>query len=232
MNISKPFILRPIATTLLMLALFINASILIIAASVFHANGRTDVAGLYATGEVACSGVHGANRLASNSLLECMVFARAAALAIAATPAAELPAVPAWDDSRVTDADESVVISHNWDELRLLMWNYVGIVRTTKRLMRAQHRVRLLLSEIDEFYSNYKVSRDLLELRNLALVATGASTTADQLAWCHLLAARGLDPLAHVRRVAARLTGQPPTFRLIDESELLLVIPAAVPVTP
>ena len=134
-------------------------------------SGRTDLPGLYAVGEVACTGLHGANRLASNSLLECMVFARAAALAIAATPAAELPAVPAWDDSRVTDADESVVISHNWDELRRFMWDYVGIVRTNKRLERATHRITLLLAEIDEFYANFHVTRDLLELRNLVQVA-------------------------------------------------------------
>ena len=134
-------------------------------------SGRTDLPGLYAVGEVACTGLHGANRLASNSLLECMVFARAAALAIAATPAAELPAVPAWDDSRVTDADESVVISHNWDELRRFMWDYVGIVRTNKRLERAAHRIAMLQGEIQEFYAHFHVTRDLLELRNLVQVA-------------------------------------------------------------
>ena len=133
--------------------------------------GRTDLPGLYAVGEVAYTGLHGANRLASNSLLECMVFARAAALAIAATPAAELPTVPAWDDSRVTDADESVVISHNWDELRRFMWDYVGIVRTNKRLERAAHRIAMLQGEIQEFYAHFHVTRDLLELRNLVQVA-------------------------------------------------------------
>ena len=133
--------------------------------------GRTDLPGLHAVGEVACTGLHGANRLASNSLLECMVFARAAAQAIAAAPAAELPALPAWDDSRVTDADECVVISHNWDELRRFMWDYVGIVRTNKRLERAAHRIATLQGEISEFYAHFHVTRDLLELRNLVQVA-------------------------------------------------------------
>lgn len=133
--------------------------------------GRTDLPGLYAVGEVACTGLHGANRLASNSLLECMVFARAAAQAIAAAPTTELPTVPAWDDSRVTDADESVVISHNWDELRRFMWDYVGIVRTNKRLERAAHRIAMLQGEIQEFYAHFHVTRDLLELRNLVQVA-------------------------------------------------------------
>ena len=133
--------------------------------------GRTDLAGLYAIGETACTGLHGANRLASNSLLECMVFARAAAQAIAQAPGAAVPALPRWDDSRVTDADECVVISHNWDELRRFMWDYVGIVRTNKRLERASHRIALLQGEIAEFYAHFHVSRDLLELRNLVQVA-------------------------------------------------------------
>ena len=134
-------------------------------------SGRTDLPGLFAIGETACTGLHGANRLASNSLVECMVFARAAAQAIAAAPRAELPALPRWDDSRVTDADECVVISHNWDELRRFMWDYVGIVRTDKRLERAAHRIALLQSEIAEFYAHFHVTRDLLELRNLVQVA-------------------------------------------------------------
>jgi L-aspartate oxidase len=133
--------------------------------------GRTDVPGLHAIGETACTGLHGANRLASNSLLECMVFARAAAQAIAEVPARADAALPAWDDSRVTDADETVVISHNWDELRRFMWDYVGIVRTNKRLERAAHRIALLDREIQEFYANFHVTRDLLELRNLVQVA-------------------------------------------------------------
>ena len=133
--------------------------------------GRTDLPGLFAIGETACTGLHGANRLASNSLLECMVFARAAAQAIAAAPAMPVPDLPFWDDSRVTDADECVVISHNWDELRRFMWDYVGIVRTNKRLERAAHRITLLQAEINEFYANFHVTRDLLELRNLVQVA-------------------------------------------------------------
>ncbi len=133
--------------------------------------GRTDLAGLYAIGEAACSGLHGANRLASNSLVECMVFARAASQDIENSHISAPPALPAWDDSRVTDADESVVISHNWDELRRFMWDYVGIVRTNKRLERAAHRIALLQDEINEFYANFHVSRDLLELRNLVQVA-------------------------------------------------------------
>ena len=133
--------------------------------------GRTDVPGLFAIGEAACTGLHGANRLASNSLLECMVFARAAAQVIASAPAALLPELPQWDDSRVTDADEAVVISHNWDELRRFMWDYVGIVRTNKRLERAAHRITLLEAEISEFYAHFHVTRDLLELRNLVQVA-------------------------------------------------------------
>ena len=132
---------------------------------------RTDVPGLYSVGESAFTGLHGANRLASNSLLECMVFARAAAHAIAATPRTPVPELPGWDDSRVQDADESVVISHNWDELRRFMWDYVGIVRTNKRLERAAHRIALLQAEIQEFYAHFHITRDLLELRNLVQVA-------------------------------------------------------------
>jgi len=133
--------------------------------------GRTDLAGLYAVGETTCTGLHGANRLASNSLVECMVFARAAAQAMAEERAPACPPLPSWDDSRVTDADEVVVISHNWDELRRFMWDYVGIVRTNKRLERAAHRIALLQGEIQEFYAQFHVTRDLLELRNLVQVA-------------------------------------------------------------
>ena len=135
--------------------------------------GRSDVPGLYVIGETSFTGLHGANRMASNSLLECFVYARSAAADIVAQlDQIKMPAdLPSWDASQVTDSDEDVIIAHNWDELRRFMWDYVGIVRTTKRLQRAQHRVRLLLDEIDEFYSNYKVSRDLIELRNLAQVA-------------------------------------------------------------
>lgn len=134
-------------------------------------DGRTDIAGLYAIGEAAYTGLHGANRLASNSLIECMVFARAAAAAIARDKPTPTPPLPDWDDSRVTDSDEMVVISHNWDELRRFMWDYVGIVRTNKRLERAAHRIALLRAEIQEFYSSFHVTRDLLELRNLVQVA-------------------------------------------------------------
>jgi L-aspartate oxidase len=133
--------------------------------------GRTDIPGLYAVGETACTGLHGANRLASNSLLECLVIGRACAHQIAAAPKLGNPALPAWDESRVTNADEEVVIAHNWDELRRFMWNYVGIVRTTKRLERAQHRIALLKDEIDEYYRNFRITPDLLELRNLVDVA-------------------------------------------------------------
>ena len=134
-------------------------------------SGRTDIAGLHAIGEATYTGLHGANRLASNSLVECMVFARSAAADIVATPLPRPPELPAWDDSRVTDADEAVVISHNWDELRRFMWDYVGIVRTNKRLERASHRIALLQGEIQEFYAHFHVTRDLLELRNLVQVA-------------------------------------------------------------
>ncbi|MFZ9297757.1 MAG: L-aspartate oxidase [Hylemonella sp.] len=133
--------------------------------------GRTDLQGLYAIGEASYTGLHGANRLASNSLLECMVYAQAAAQSIAKESAGSIHSLPGWDDSRVTDADERVVLSHNWDELRRFMWDYVGIVRTNKRLERAAHRITLLQSEIQEFYAQFHVTRDLLELRNLLVVA-------------------------------------------------------------
>jgi len=135
--------------------------------------GQTDLPGLYAIGETSFTGLHGANRMASNSLLECMVYGKASAEHIGAT----LAGVPEprehkeWDESQVTDSDEDVVISHNWDELRRFMWDYVGIVRTEKRLQRAQHRVDMLKSEIAEYYSNYHISNDLLELRNLVVIA-------------------------------------------------------------
>jgi len=138
-------------------------------------NGKTDLDGLYAIGETAFTGLHGANRMASNSLLECLVFAQSASQAIRSQEAGgeKLPAmdIPEWDESRVTDSDEEVVVTHNWDELRRFMWDYVGIVRSNKRLQRAERRVQLLLSEIDEYYGNFRVTNDLLELRNLVLVA-------------------------------------------------------------
>lgn len=137
-------------------------------------SARTDLDRLYAVGECAFTGLHGANRLASNSLLECLVFAQAAAADILNNLATADPAsdsLPPWDESRVTDPDEQIVVSHNWDELRRGMWSYVGIVRTTKRLLRAQHRVEMLKEEVREFYSNFKITNDLIELRNLLLVA-------------------------------------------------------------
>ncbi|MCL6417159.1 L-aspartate oxidase [Aestuariirhabdus sp. Z084] len=145
--------------------------------------GRTDLEGLYAIGETSFTGLHGANRLASNSLLECVVYGRSAAEDIRielAQADTSLPNLPEWDESQVTDSDEDVIIAHNWEELRRFMWDYVGIVRTNKRLQRAKHRVDMLLQEIDEFYSNYKVSNDLIELRNLAVVADLIIRSAQQ----------------------------------------------------
>ena len=138
-----------------------------------EASGRTDVEQLYAIGETSFTGLHGANRMASNSLLECIVYGRSASQDILSQiDQVSMPRdLPHWDESQVTDSDEDVIISHNWDELRRFMWDYVGIVRTSKRLQRAKHRVDMLRGEIHEFYSNYRVSRDLLELRNLAQVA-------------------------------------------------------------
>lgn len=136
-------------------------------------HAQTDIPGLFAVGEVSCTGLHGANRLASNSLLECLVFAHVASERIRTQLDApfEPTDVPQWDESQVTDSDEDIVIAHNWDELRRFMWDYVGIVRTSKRLQRAQHRIDLLKQEVNEFYSHYRVSNDLIELRNLIHVA-------------------------------------------------------------
>jgi L-aspartate oxidase len=137
----------------------------------YHAH--TDIPGLYAVGEAACTGLHGANRMASNSLLECLVFAKQAAedilQGLADQPAP--PELPEWDESQVTDSDEEVVVAHNWDEIRRFMWDYVGIVRTDKRLQRALRRVVLLKQEIAEYYGHFRVTSDLLELRNLVIVA-------------------------------------------------------------
>ncbi|KZN36885.1 L-aspartate oxidase [Pseudoalteromonas luteoviolacea S2607] len=136
-------------------------------------NGKTDISNLYAVGEVAYTGLHGANRMASNSLLECIVFAHAAAQDILANIGghSDLQELKPWDESQVCDSDEEVVITHNWHELRLFMWDYVGIVRSTKRLERALRRVELLQQEIQEYYANFRVSNNLLELRNLVQVA-------------------------------------------------------------
>jgi len=136
-------------------------------------DGQTDLLNLYAIGENAFTGLHGANRMASNSLLECLVYAQGAARKIN-HQIGQIPVpdfIPEWDESRVSHSDEDVVISHNWDELRRFMWDYVGIVRTDKRLARAQHRIKLLQKEIQEYYSNCLITRDLLELRNLATVS-------------------------------------------------------------
>ncbi len=140
---------------------------------VTDSSGKTDLAGLYVIGEAAHTGLHGANRLASNSILECLVFAASASEDISSriTEIEHPPALPEWDESWVTDSDEDVVVAHNWDELRRAMWDYVGIVRTNKRLERAKRRVDVLRSEIHEYYWNFRLTNDLIELRNLAVVA-------------------------------------------------------------
>lgn len=146
-------------------------------------NGVSDLPNLYAIGECAFTGLHGANRLASNSLLECVVFAHTAAHHINQQRDDKSPAMvdlPHWDESRVSDADEQVVVSHNWDELRRFMWDYVGIVRTSKRLERAEHRVNLLNEEIRDYYANFVIDNDLIELRNLVLVAALIIESAKQ----------------------------------------------------
>ena len=136
-------------------------------------HGRTDLPGLYAAGEVSESGLHGANRLASNSLLECFVFGDAAARDIMErwNEFEDVPAIRPWDESRVTDSDEEVIIKQNWTEIRRFMWNYVGIVRTTKRLQRAENRIDMLKQEIADYYANFRVTTDLIELRNLLQTA-------------------------------------------------------------
>ena len=136
-------------------------------------HGQTDISNLYAIGETAFTGLHGANRMASNSLLECLVFAQSASKHILEQQDQQTidAEIPAWDESRVTDSDEEIVVHHNWDEVRHMMWDYVGIVRSNKRLQRSQRRVEMLELEIDEYYGNFRVTNDLLELRNLVVVA-------------------------------------------------------------
>ena len=140
---------------------------------VIDRDGRTDLPALYAAGECTESGLHGANRLASNSLLECFVFGESAAAHITANWESfpPVPSIRAWDESRVTDSDEEVVIKQNWTEIRRFMWNYVGIVRTTKRLERAAHRIKLLNDEVADYYGHFRVTPDLIELRNLLQAA-------------------------------------------------------------
>ena len=137
--------------------------------------GRTTISQLYTVGEVAMTGLHGANRLASNSLLEALVFSHQAAQAARETLAGLKPPspslVPEWNPYGATDSEEAVVVSHNWDEIRRSMWNYVGIVRTDRRLLRARHRIDLIQQEINEYYWNFLITSDLLELRNIATVA-------------------------------------------------------------
>lgn len=145
-------------------------------------DGQTDLSNLYVIGESSFTGLHGANRMASNSLLECLVYAESSASSINyRLPEISLPfEIPQWDESRVIHSDENVVISHNWDELRRFMWDYVGIVRTKKRLLRAANRIELLQNEIQEFYKNFSISRDLIELRNLASVSQLIIKSAQQ----------------------------------------------------
>ncbi|WP_319524197.1 L-aspartate oxidase [uncultured Desulfosarcina sp.] len=153
--------------------------------------GRTDIRRLYAVGETACTGLHGANRLASNSLLEALIYADAAARQAIAEHAGNhvdaIPEIPDWDDVGTTDSDEQIMVTHNWDEIRRLMWNYVGIVRSDKRLARAQRRIDTIQNEIREYYWNFKVSPDLIELRNIATVAELIIKCAD-----HRKESRGL----------------------------------------
>ena len=138
-------------------------------------HGRTNIQQLFAIGESACTGLHGANRLASNSLLEALIYAHRAALKtieeLETIEFETLPQIPTWDDLGTMDSDEAIMVSHTWDEIRRFMWNYVGIVRSDKRLARAQRRIEMVQSEIEEYYWNFKVTPDMIELRNIALVA-------------------------------------------------------------
>jgi len=136
--------------------------------------GRTNINRLYAIGETACTGLHGANRLASNSLLEALVFADRAsqkAMTEIKSIGGSFPMPPAWDETGTTDSDEVIMVTHNWNEIRLFMWNYVGIVRSDKRLERAQRRIEIIQKEIKEYYGYFRVTADLIELRNIAITA-------------------------------------------------------------
>ena len=133
--------------------------------------GRTDITNLYAIGETSCTGLHGANRMASNSLLECVVFAKAASKNIKINFTHNRDSIPEWDNSKVIKAGENILINHNWDASRRLMWNYVGIVRSNDRLKKAKDKMRLITNEVKEFYKNYEVTSDFLELRNLVQIS-------------------------------------------------------------
>ncbi len=192
--------------------------------------GRTDVNGLYAIGETAYTGLHGANRMASNSLLECLVFAKSAAKEISSnlkelTQKDDPPTLPLWDESQVKQAEEQIVIAHDWDELRRVMWDYVGIVRTDRRLQRALRRIQLLASEVEEHYANFLVSNDLLELRNLVLVAELIVRSA-----LSRKESRGLHYTLDYPNPCNTLPGpttlHPPNLKRDERSDTLISVPA------
>ena len=143
-------------------------------------NGKTNISSLYVIGETSCTGLHGANRMASNSLLECVVFAKSAASDIKKNFISLIDDLPEWDNSKVITAGENVLISHNWDATRRLMWDYVGVVRSNNRLEKAKEKIKLIHKEVEDFYSNYEISSDFIELRNLVLVARIVIESASQ----------------------------------------------------
>ena len=134
-------------------------------------SGKTDIEGLFAIGEVSYTGLHGANRMASNSLLECIVFGKAAAEVILNDETADQPELPLWDSSMVVESDEKIIVNHNWNLVRRLMWDYVGIVRSNKRLTKAASELAAIQEEVEDYYWNFSVTSDLIELRNLTQVA-------------------------------------------------------------